>query len=526
MLNTLALRLEKLPFDQTGNFSQGFLDYIAADPKLEEFYEVSPKLENFKSVIENRKFPKEQRETLVKVINQQYDGLVLSGKMLKNLARLKNSTCFSITTGHQLNIFTGPLYFIYKIVSTINTCRALKEAYPDYDFVPVYWMASEDHDFAEINHFHLFGQTHNWETSQEGAVGRFSTQGMTQILDELKECPELFREAYGQDRSLADATRYLVNELFGDHGLIVVDADHSDLKRQFIPIIRDELVHHYAYAAVSESSEKMRGKGYKTLVTPREINLFYLTNETRQRIVKKDGRYEVLGTDISFSAKEIKSLLEKHPECFSPNVVLRTVYQETVLPNIAYVGGPGELSYWLQFKSTFDHYQVPFPVLLPRNCALIINKGQMKKFQKLQLQLADLFLRAPELKKKFINRNSEQLLDLDAERAILKELFERILDKAQKVDGSLPGYVRSEESKTRKNLDLIEKRIKKAEEQKQEVSINQLMALKDKLFPDGGLQERYDNLLNYYLNNTHFIDELVELLDPFDLKFHIIMEDG
>ena len=387
-------------------------------------------------------------------------------------------------------------------------------------------MASEDHDFAEINHFNLFGNQYTWETAQEGAVGRFSTGDMDQILQVIPELPQFFQDAYGQGQTLAQATRHIVNELFGDSGLIVVDADHPKLKQQFIPIIQDELAHHHTNALVQKSSEKMLQMGYKTLVTPREINLFYLTDETRRRLVKKDGRYEVLGTDISFSAKEIKSLLDKHPECFSPNVVLRTLYQETILPNLAYIGGPGELSYWLQFKSTFDHYNVPFPVLLPRNCALIINKGQMKKINKLELQVDDLFLQAPALKTTFINRTAEQLLDLNRERELLEKLFMLIIDKAQQVDGSLAGYVRAEESKMRKILEHIEKRLKKAEEQKQETSIKQLMTLKDKLFPQGGLQERHDNFLNFYLNNPQFIMELQEHLDPFDLRFHILMDHG
>lgn len=526
MLNTLALRLEKLSFAETGGFSQGFLDYLAEKPTLKEFYQTFPTIQNFQDVIENRSFPMERRSDLVEVINEQYDGLVLSGKMLKNLALLKKSTCFTVTTGHQLNIFTGPLYFIYKIISTINACRVLQQHYPDYQFVPVYWMASEDHDFAEINHFHLFGKEYVWETSQEGAVGRFNTDGITEILDELPECPQLFKDAYQAGNSLADATRHIVNELFGDYGLVVVDADHARLKKNFIPILKDELVHHQAYARVLKSSEKMQDIGYKTLVTPREINLFYLTDETRERIVKKDGRYEVLGTNISFSEKEIHSLLEKHPECFSPNVVLRTLYQEYILPNLAYVGGPGELSYWLQFKSTFDHYKIPFPVLLPRSSALIINKGLMKKYHKLNLGVSDIFKPAPDLKDAFLEENAEQTLDLQKEKQLLEKVYQQLLEKAIQVDGSLAGYVRSEETKAQKMLDQIEKRLKKSEEQNQEISVRQLIGLKDKLFPQGQLQERHDNFLNFYMNNPRFIQELVEHLDPFDFKFHVIMEDG
>ncbi len=526
MLNTLALKLQTLPLEKTGSYSQEFLDYIKKKPEISEFYGAYPKIDEFGEIIENRKFPKSHRQILVDIINEQYQDLVMSGKMLKNLTSLSKPTCFTVTTGHQLNIFTGPLYFIYKIITTVNACEALKSHYPAYHFVPVYWMASEDHDFAEINHFHLFGEEYQWDSPQEGAVGRFDTEGIRKIFEEMPECPAMFREAYQQGKNLSQATRYIVNELFGDYGLVVLDADHPRLKELFMPVIKDELMHHNTYAKVLDSSDRMEGMGYNTLVTPREINLFYLTDETRQRIVKKDGRYEVLSTDLSFSEKEISALMEKHPQCFSPNVVMRTLYQETILPNIAYVGGPGELSYWLQFKSAFDHYQIPFPVLLPRNTALVISKGNMRKFEKLDLDLEDLFIPPHQLKQVFLERNAEHTLQLNLEKSRLTEVFQDILEKALQIDGSLKGYVLAEETKAQKHLDQIEKRLKKSEEQKQEVALRQLKSLQEKLFPGGGLQERYDNFLNFYLNNPDFIKDLKENLDPFDFSFHILMEDG
>ena len=526
MINTLALKLEKIPFTETGYFSQGFVDYVRQATNLQDFYATYPTLDNFESLIQNRNFDLSHRTTLTKVIGEQYSGLVQSGKMIQNLAQLSKSTCFTVTTGHQLNIFTGPLYFIYKIVTTIKACEALSARYPDYQFVPVYWMASEDHDFEEINHFNLFGRRHSWETSQRGAVGRFDTAGLSAILEELKDCPKLFQEAYTTGKSLAQATRYIVNELFGDQGLIVVDADHADLKRLFIPVMEDELVHHHANSAVQKQSEAIRELGYKTLVTPREINLFYLGDNSRERIVKRDGRYEVLGTDTNFDKKEIKSLLEQHPERFSPNVVLRTLYQETILPNLAYVGGPGELNYWLQFKGAFDHYQIPFPALLPRNCALYVNRSAMKKVYKLDLEIAKLFKDELTLKRDFVEANTQHSLDLEAEQQQAQELFDAIRNKATQVDGSLAGFINAEEAKFKKTLGQITKRIKKAEEQKQEVSVNQLINLKEKLFPEGGLQERHDNLLSIYTNNPQFIQEVMEHFDPFDFRFHVMMEDG
>jgi len=526
MLDTLNLRLENIPLSETSYFSSTFLDYLDENPRLEDFTGTFPKPESFQELIENRNFPSENRLKLVRVLNQQYSELVLSGKLIKNLTTLKQPNCFTITTGHQLNIFTGPLYFIYKIVSTIKVCSILKDHYPQHDFVPVYWMASEDHDFAEINHFNLFGKEYRWNTPQKGAVGRFDPSGISEILDQLKDCPDFFRDAYTNSRTLADATRSIVNHLFGDFGLVVVESDHTELKSLFSPVVKDELLYQNAFENVLASTETLKKNGYKTLVSPREINLFYLKNGLRERIIKKGERYEVLNTDLAFSEQEILALLEQHPDYFSPNVVMRTLYQETLLPNLAYIGGPGELCYWMQFKSSFDHYGIPFPVLFPRNNVLIINKSQTKKFEKLELSASDLFLSPDQLKSTFVKRNAKSSLDLEAEKEHISKIFEEIIEKIKAIDGSLTGYIKAEESKALKNLDQIEKRLKKAEERNQEVAINQLMGLKEKLFPNGSLQERHQNFLNFFLNDPQFIEDLLEYLDPFDFRFHVLFQEG
>lgn len=526
MFDTLNLRSEKLPLSKAPYFSTTFLDYLDKNSKLEDFVGVFPEVDSFQELINKRNFPANNRAVLSQALTEQYDELVLSGKLIQNINALKEDNCFTITTGHQLNIFTGPLYFIYKIITTIRITQILQDRYPECYFVPVYWMASEDHDFAEINHFHLFGKEHKWDSDQKGAVGRFDPSGLSSIIDEIKDCPEFFQEAYLNCNSLSDATRSIVNHLFGDYGLVVVDADHRELKKTFAPIIKDELLHQNTYHKVVESSTALTKKGYKTLVTPREINLFYLQDDQRERIIKRENQYEVLNTELKFSEEQILNKAVEAPECFSPNVVLRTLYQETILPNLAYVGGPGELIYWMQFKSSFEHHNIPFPILFPRNNVLVLNRSQTKKFEKLELELSELFLNSNELKSAYIERNATSVLDLKSEKTRIQETFQDILEKIKAIDGSLTGYIKAEESKALKNLDQIEKRLVKAEERNQEMGLNQLMGLKEKLFPNGSLQERHQNFLNFFVNNPQFVEELMEHLDPFDFKFHVLLENG
>jgi bacillithiol biosynthesis cysteine-adding enzyme BshC len=526
MIETLKLRLEKIPLSQIPHFSSTVLDYLNQDPKLQSFISAYPEIEQFGSVIKHRNFPPDYREVLVDVLSEQYRGETVPDAVIQNIQTLKNENCFTITTGHQLNIFTGPLFFIYKIVSTINVCRLLKKHYPQFEFVPVYWMASEDHDFAEINHFQLFGKQYKWERQWQGAVGRMDLEGMPELLDQLNECPELFRKAYLDSDNLSQATLKVVNQLFGAQGLVSIDADNTHLKRLFMPVMKDDLLNQTAFHCVTDATKTLAEQGYKTLVTPREINLFYLEDNSRNRIVQKNQSYEVLDGNLSFSKEEILEQLELHPECFSPNVVLRTLYQETILPNLAYVGGPGELSYWLQFKSTFDHYKIPYPVLIPRNNVLVINKSITTKIEKLGVGIADLFEDPDQLKAAFIEQNAETSLNLGSQKGQLKQTFSEIAARIKEIDGSLTGFIKAEETRALKQLNNIEKRLKKAEEKNQELAIGQLMGIKEKLFPEGTLQERHQNILNFYINNPRFVDDLLEHLDPFDFKFHVLLDDG
>ncbi|MDN5200600.1 bacillithiol biosynthesis cysteine-adding enzyme BshC [Fulvivirgaceae bacterium BMA10] len=519
------MRIEKIALGETGNFSPLFLDYLEGKKQLNGYYGKAPVIENFKEQIENKSLNPESRGVLHEVLKSQYQQLETHDLLRKNIDLLKADNTYTITTGHQLNIFTGPLYFIYKIVTVINICKQLKGKYPDYNFIPVYWMATEDHDFAEINHFNLFGKKYEWETDQKGAVGRFNPASIKSILDQLPEHSELFEEAYLKHGSLADATRYYVNALFGKEGLVVIDADNAQLKGLFRNIIKDDLFNHRANDMVESASSDLAKEGYRSQVYPRSINFFYLENGSRERIIREDDSFVVRNTDLKFSKEEIEDQLEKHPDRFSPNVITRPLYQETVLPNLAYIGGPAEIAYWLQLKRIFDYYKVPFPILMPRNFALVINKANVKKIKKLGLGSCELFLDLQSLKTGFIERNSESTFSLEREREILNEVYQSVSNIAAAVDKSLEGLIGAEANKALKGIENIEKRLKKAEEKKQETALIQLQNVKEKLFPGGGLQERIDNFLNFYFNNPEFIEQLCNCLDPFDYRFNIILED-
>ena len=486
----------KVTFEETGCFSPLFLDYMNQKADLLPFYNKYPSIENFEKVIKERTFSEEKRTALVQVLHTEYGQLRISDAVDFNIHSLQNERTFTVTTGHQLNIFTGLLYFIYKIVTAINTCKELKKAYPEYHFVPVYWMASEDHDLAEINHFNLFGKKYTWETSQKGPVGRITPHTMIEVMDKLESHDiSLFEKAYLDHTNLADSVRYYVNLLFGDQGVVVVDADDPTLKGQFASVMSEELTRHSSHGLVSQTSEQLKSLGYSDQAFSREINFFYMENGLRERIVKEGDYYKVLNTDLAFSLEEIQDLIESNPEKFSPNVILRPLYQETILPNLGYIGRPAEVSYWLQLKSVFDHYKTPFPVLMPRNCAMLINKSVDKKIEKLKIKNADLFKSAHELKESYLQKHASTDVDLQKEKAAISLVFEQLKAKAEEIDASLVGYIGAESAGSFKALDNIGKRLKKAEMENNDVAMGQIDSIKDKLFPNGSLQERHDNFL-------------------------------
>lgn len=518
------MKIEKINLREVGTFAPIFTEYLEKKEGLAPFYRYFPDMEGFGKIIRERKMPERDRLILQEVLNEEYGALEKSDKVTRNILSLQYENTFTVTTGHQLNIFTGPLYFIFKIVTTINLAKKLKETFPDYHFVPVYWMASEDHDFEEISHFNLFGKKYEWKTDQKGPVGRFVPQSLNELIDEIPENIPLFEKAYLDSSSLADAVRYYVNELFGQEGLLVIDADNSKLKSEFAEIIKRDIVEKNANRIVEDTNLRLNETGYTTQAFSREINFFYL-NSGRERIVEEDGKYIVKNTELVFEKDELLSLVDMEPERFSPNVIMRPLYQEKIMPNIAYIGGPSEIAYWLQLKGVFDHYEMSFPILMPRNFGMVINKGNIKKIQKIGLKPIDLFKEAHDLKAAYLERHADNEHYLDSEKQKMSNVFEEIKQKATAIDQSLEGYIGAESSKAEKMFQNIEKRLKKANENQNDTAMKQIDSIKEKLFPGGGLQERHDNFLNFYLNNPQFIQQLIDSFDPLDFSFYQFWED-
>ncbi|WP_417940038.1 bacillithiol biosynthesis cysteine-adding enzyme BshC [Flavobacterium sp. RS13.1] len=522
-----------ISYQNSGYFSKLMQDYLDQKSELKPLYNRFPTLENFeKQIVEKQSnFDNANRITLVNTLKNQYQDIDISDATKQNIDILEHQNTFTITTGHQLNLFSGPLYFLYKIISTINLTKELKSKYPAYNFVPIYWMATEDHDFEEINYFNFKGKKFRWNKESTGPVGRLSTEGLTDFFEIYSKelgsntnanvLKKLFEEAYLKHENLADATRFLANSLFAEYGLVIIDADNADLKRAFIPFVKEELENQTSFKMVQKTIEQLQD--YSVQVNPREINLFYIENELRERIIFEKDQYYVNNTRISFSKEEILQLLESNPEKFSPNVIMRPLYQEIILPNLCYIGGGGEIAYWLELKSFFDAVNISFPMLLVRNSVLLATEKQAKKADNLNLSWADLFTKPADLVNTITHKLSAFPIDLSVQKETLEKQFKYLYELAHQTDKSFSGAVKAQEAKQKKGLENLEKRLLKAQKRKLDEELQRVTDLQFELFPNNGLQERQTNFSELYLEKgEQLIPLLIEKLKPLEHNFDII----
>ncbi|MEZ4799673.1 MAG: bacillithiol biosynthesis cysteine-adding enzyme BshC [Flavobacteriales bacterium] len=517
---------EKFPIKNTLGLSSIVEQFLQNHEDVHRLTHGAPTPDQILLLAAQKQFDHSKREVLVQALSRQYekDGIAANQKLLDMLA-LPNS--FTITTGHQLCLATGPLYFIYKIASAIALARKLNDEANGNNFIPVYWMASEDHDFEEINHFHLFNKKLIWNTDQRGAVGEMSLSGLDQVLEELHS---LFRDSEKAKRwmdklsnayrsnNLAAATRCLVHEIFGQEELLIVDGNDVELKKLFYPVLLSEISERKSEAIVTETSQYLESKGLKAQVTPREVNLFFLEKGSRERI-KFDGQFTI--GNKSYSEIELVKLLNDHPEKYSPNVILRPVYQEFILPNIAYIGGPGELAYWHQLKGVFELYQTNFPALVLRDSALILSPGTIKKMNKLGLVITDLFKSQKEIIDAWME--ADGLVDLTCQKADLIKLFDDVTAKAASVDATLHGFVQAEGKRQLNALENIEKKMTKAFKTREEQKINQLEKIWSEVYPDHQPQERFTNLSQYIDELPEdFIEKLIANFNPLQAELKVI----
>lgn len=519
------MNVERVPFAQVPQFSKRDVAYATGSEDLAPFRKYPVSIEAFEQVMEDKFRDRTDRELLVTELEKQYADLPEVTATTEQIEHLRSRQTFTVITAHQPSLFTGPLYYILKICSAINLARQLNDRYPESHVVPVFITGGEDHDFEEVNHTYVYGNRLEWKNEEGGPVGAMSTDSLTDVLAQLKDilgdretAQQIYatiEEAYTKHDTYGKASVALVHALFAEYGLVVVDMSRPAFKRAFLPMMERELFESVSQPLIETEQEKLEELGYSGQAHAREINLFYLTPGRRDRIVRQGRGFAVNDTDLTFSEEELRKELHEHPERFSPNVVMRPLFQELIFPNLAYIGGGGELAYWLERRTQFDAFGINFPMLVRRNSVLWIDKGNQKKLDKLDLDYRELFREADLIIRDYVAQQSDNELSLGEELQQLEALFTGIADKAKQIDPTLEKAVMGEHARQAKAVENLEGRLRRTEKQRFDTAMNQIRGLRDKLFPANGLQERYDNFLNIYLQEgPALFDTLIEELDP------------
>jgi bacillithiol biosynthesis cysteine-adding enzyme BshC len=520
-------------FSATGFFTKLVADYIASDEKLKPFYEHEVNLDGIKNAIQQRKQFNTNRTLLVENFRDKYSNIVLKQKQQTNINLLANENTFTITTAHQPNIFTGHLYFIYKILHAIKLADYLNEQLPEANFVPVYYMGSEDADLDELGFIIINGTKYEWKTNQTGAVGRMNVdKALVQLIDQFsgqlsvlpfgESIVTLMRDCYQIGTTIEQATFAMVNELFAAYGLLILLPDDAQLKNVFSPIIAKELAEQFSHEAVPATVNQFPQED-KVQTSGRDLNLFYLQEQSRERIEKVGDHFEVVNTELQFTSAEMTEELKNYSEKFSPNVILRPVFQEFILPNIAFIGGGGEIAYWLELKQVFAAAKVPYPMLIVRNSFLVVEQKYQEILEKLQISYATIFSKEFDLMNELVKRETTKQIELTKEKEQLQALYQHIGEVTGKIDATLHSHTAALFVKTNKRILALEKKMLRAEKKKFEAQQHQLHTIKSQLFPNHSLQERVENFMGLYAKyGDDFIKALYENSHTLEQQFTVL----
>ena len=548
----------QISYRSTGLFSALINDYIETKGTAQSFVNYAASKEGYKKAIEQRASFPTNRKVLVEVLQNQYtqlakevnDASVLNNnnnnalnnslntkeafKLVNdNVNLLSKENTYTVTTAHQPNIFTGPLYFFYKILHTIQLAAELKKQFPQHNFVPVYYMGSEDADLQEVGSYNLAGEAYQWNTKQKGAIGRMKVDDeLIKLLQNLegywlvqpagKEALQVLKQAYQKGKTISEATLALVHAFFGKYGLVVLQPDDTKLKSLFIEVMEKELRTGFSQKAIQPTKEKLAST-YHVQSDGRDLNLFYLKENTRARIDKQGASYIVVDANISFTEEEIVKELHAHPDRFSPNVILRGVYQETILPGIAFIGGGGELAYWMELKNVFNEVKVHYPILQLRNSFMFMNEKQTAHWNSLGFSLEDLFKPMLELELDYVKNQTKENLALTNHIASLNDLYASIQQDVIKIDTSLGDHAKNLLIQAQKKLALLEKKMIRAEKRKQQTSIDRIKAIKGSLFPKNSLQERVENFSEWVgAHGWDWVEAVLENSTTLNPSFTII----
>lgn len=513
------------------NHSPLIREYLSGELPLASFYQWPATLGGVLAAARARAYPEAQRAAVCDVLHEQWkQGAFGHEATARSIELLRRPDVVTVCTGHQLCLLGGPLFFIYKIASVLALARALNAA--GQATVAVFWMASEDHDFEEANHLYIGSKKISWQHNESGgAVGELKLRDMDAVFAEVEtelvglQTPtddlKWLRTCFADGQTTAQATRALVDQLFGGHGLITVDAAHPGLKAFAANDFMADAFDGVGTKALAESEVALTAARHEPQVNAREINLFYLGKGYRERIVRRANGFATADNRLAWTADELRNLIQTCPEKISPNVVLRPIYQERLLPNVAYVGGPGELAYWLQLKPLFTSIGLPMPALLHRASVTWLSPKADKRLAQLKLDIERLDPNASISFDAWVRNQPDDNRALAEFEAAVNTAFKALA--ANQNDANLMRSLRAEEARFGRRMHTMRLKAHRSKKQRMAENAVRIEELCDWLYPKGQPQERVHNWLMYAQQVKSLVNEMPEWLCEFDGKNRVLV---
>lgn len=531
-----------------GPFSKLFVDYITDYQRVRQFYGGNPQDSNdWRLLLKQVCARVINRSALTQILSRQNRDYHCGVKSLANIDLLRDDNCVAVVTGQQVGIFTGPMYTIYKAITAVKLADKLSKDFPEYKFVPIFWLAGEDHDFEEVSSVSLFnpaGELVRFEYNTEkkesdanrGAVGEIEfDENIEQLFKSVEEALlptefkpkvlDLFKTAYQKGMTFNKAFVHLMNVLLEDSGLIFLNSNDAEVKQLLLPVFRRELAETPRSCQLVIDQSAILERQYHAQVKPRSINLFLFHEKGRYSIEPHPNGYFLKGTRQHFTKDELDALLTQKPEMFSPNVVLRPICQDTLLPTITYVAGPSELAYFGQYNTLYKEFGLPEPIIYPRASITIVEEKVEKVLQRFSLEPLAVFGNLEFLKQQI----AEQISDLKAEDFFMTaahsvdESLNQLKPALQSIDPTLLPALENTLEKIHTYLNVLKEKTIAAQKRQHDVSLRQIDKAAANLFPSSDFQERQLNIL-YFLNKygPEFVRWLFSEIEIDKLKHQLL----
>ena len=548
-------------FNKLPNFNNLYLDYISGSEedfnKLKPFFNAHYREnEDFFKVIDDKMHNYNtsryfDKNVLIDILKRQNVTFGAGEHTAHNIELLKSDETFAVVTGQQVGLYTGPLYTILKTITTVKLAKNLKERFPQFNFVPVFWLESEDHDIDEANHVYLINNQNELvrvgfeqesvsdeDNAKKSAkpvgsmkfdemVNSINEQLRSNLLDtDFKiKLMDMITSLYKEGNDYKTAFAGMAGSIFKDYGIVFIDPGDAEVKRLLSPVFEKELTSSPKLCESIITTSAELEKSYDLQVKPKVINMFFMHNENRLLIEPRDGgKFALRNSKRRFEADELLGILQESPELFSPNVVLRPICQDYLLPTVAYVGGPGEISYFAQLQPAYKHYDITMPVIFPRASVTIIENKISKFMNNFNVKLEDIF-HHNFLVSKVVDKLSEIKVDDEISKYMdeLNKVFYDMRNMTVKVDQTLLNAVDNMKEKTKQSLELFKTKLINAQAKKSDATTTQIDKVTNNIYPNHNLQERVLNIA-YFLNkyDDAFIKKLFHEIDVLNFNHQVI----